>query len=155
MFTSLLMFGCKSKVPTESMSSGDFEIASAEDVLNEKREERKMRCAPILRASQFNEDAVKTNMVDFAEIQRGCLHISYSYSGCEKTKANVYYRRIENTSPQELSLFVAVSEAGECDMLLEGEGTFNLSDIEGHTSGKVILRLEGYEESFTYIYTAE
>jgi len=150
---SLFAIGCKTKPPTSTTDK--FEITSAEDVLSEKRQERKMRCTPILSASQYSENGVKTNMITHADIQKGCLNISYAYSGCEQVKANVYYKRIENTTPQALALFVAVSEAGDCDMLLEGEGSFNLGDLEGHTAGKVILHLEGYDQPFTYIYTAE
>lgn len=154
LFISVILLGCKTKSP-EAQETRQIEIKDAQEVLDNKRQENRERCLPILRASQHTEDYPKTNMITEAGIERGCLNISYDYSGCEKTHAHVYYKRIENTSPQELQLFVGVKEAGDCDMLLLGSGSFNLHDLEGHTAGKVILRIEGFEKPLTHIYTAE
>lgn len=156
-FASLLLISinaCKSKTAVDTKPS-TFEVVAAEDVLSEKRHERNMRCLPILRTSQLTEQVRKTNMITRAEIERGCLQLEYSYSGCKLGFVHVYYERIENTNPQELALFIGVRESGDCDMLLEGNGSFNLGDIEGHTAGKVILNIDGHDTPLTYIYTAE
>ncbi|MCH8547169.1 MAG: hypothetical protein LAT54_10595 [Cryomorphaceae bacterium] len=154
MFISIILWGCKTKAP-QNENTQQINIKDAQETLDNKRQEKKERCLPILRASQHEEEYPKTNMITKANIERGCLNISFDYSGCEKTHAHVYYERIENTNPQELQLFVGVKEAGDCDMLLTDSGSFNLHDLEGHTAGKVILRIDGYDQPLTHIYTAE
>jgi hypothetical protein len=153
LFSSLLMFSfaCKSKKDIPPVANID--IISSEDIRKQEEEHRMKNCSPILRQSKYSKDFLDIAHIVHAEINGDCINIVLYYSGCQVTKTMLFYEIIKGTNPPEIRLFMRVQDPGECDQLIDKEKSFDLGEIQGFSTGEVVVRLDGYEDEFRYFYS--
>ncbi|MCC5918578.1 MAG: hypothetical protein JJU02_14750 [Cryomorphaceae bacterium] len=154
LYSSLFLIftlSCKSKKEVVQEAE-KFTPPSANQVSEEEEMRRRMECSPILRHSQHKPEYKMIADVTDAEINGGCLSIGLYYSGCQVTNVVAYYQRVENTNPPQILITIGVQDPGMCDMILNYEASLDLGDIQGHGTGEVEIRIDGYDEVFSYYY---
>jgi len=88
-------------------------------------------------------------------ISGDCLMLSISASGCDgSTWTTAIYDQglVAESSPEQRYLRISLDNREECDAVITKDITFDLSPIQIQNDGRLILNIQGSDESLLYNY---